>query len=238
MLKSLKWGLRDWLGVYRPSFEFLAKKSSWAHVAVTPESEICIEGFLRSANTFSVAAFVVTNPSHGHIARHTHLPAQVVKAIELKVPVLLLIRSPRDAALSLKIREPQLSFSRIIKSYTSFYKNLRGYRDAVLVCQFEKVVKDFPSVMEELNDFYGTIFNSGGSHEEIEPAAFDEVARMFEDYQSRMGQGLENSSERIAKPNSKRREMKEGLVKELELEKYAALLKAAEREFEFFTENT
>jgi hypothetical protein len=37
-----------------------------------PDTAIVIEGFLRSGNTFSVAAFEIANGSAPHVGRHLH----------------------------------------------------------------------------------------------------------------------------------------------------------------------
>ena len=48
-------------------------------------TEICIEGFPRSGNTFAVYAFELWNPG-SQVAHHLHAPGQFVRALRLSVP--------------------------------------------------------------------------------------------------------------------------------------------------------
>ena len=48
-----------------------------------PDTAIVIEGFLRSGNTFSVAAFQIANGQHLHVGRHLHGAPHVLRAIRL-----------------------------------------------------------------------------------------------------------------------------------------------------------
>src|SRR5215211_6607259 len=76
---------------------------------VTPDTQLVIEGFPRSGNSFARRAFVMaqsdTQIKH-HIAHHLHVPAQVVRAARWQIPTLVLIRRPKDAVLSLVLRDP------------------------------------------------------------------------------------------------------------------------------------
>jgi hypothetical protein len=68
---------------------------------VDARTDIVIEGFPASANTFAVAAFrLAQEPRYMRIAHHTHVPAQVIEATRLGVPAILLIREPMQAVLS------------------------------------------------------------------------------------------------------------------------------------------
>src|SRR5688572_15708483 len=74
-----------------------------------PDTAIVIEGFLRSGNTFSVAAFQIANGSELHIGRHLHGAPHVLRAVRMGLPTLVLVRPPRDAVLSYLVRRPTLT---------------------------------------------------------------------------------------------------------------------------------
>ena len=92
------------------------------------------------------------------IAHHLHVPAQVVRAAQWKIPTLVLIRRPRDAVLSLVIRDP-ISVDQALRYYISFYETSEKYRDAYVLGLFEEVTEDFGQVMRRMNDRFGTTFS-------------------------------------------------------------------------------
>ena len=96
-------------------------------------TQIVIEGFPRSGNTFAVVAFQHAQRESVRIAHHLHMPAQVMRAAQWDIPTLLLARKPTDAALSWVIREPGVPIRQALKHYVSFYEKAAEYRDALVV---------------------------------------------------------------------------------------------------------
>ena len=72
------------------------------------ETDVVIEGFPRSANSFALAAFRSVNQGGLRIATHVHSPAQVLYAVENDIPAMVLIREPDEAILSLGAYAVQL----------------------------------------------------------------------------------------------------------------------------------
>ena len=138
-------------GLYR-----LARKDRTR--VVTPETQLVIEGFPRSANSFARVAFNRAQSERVRIANGLHVPAQVIRAARWRIPTLVLIRRPRDAVLSLVIRDP-ISVDQALKYYISFYETSEKYRDAFVLGRFEEVTEDFGQVMKRLNDKFGTTFS-------------------------------------------------------------------------------
>ncbi len=125
---------------------------------VTPRTELVIEGYPRSGNTFAVAAFLQAQGRPVALAHHLHAPAQVVQAVRWGIPVLVLLRAPEDAALSWMIREPLLTARRALTLYLSFYRGVQPYREGFVLARFEQVVQDFGVVIRRLNQKFGTAF--------------------------------------------------------------------------------
>src|SRR5687768_7834850 len=138
-------------GLYR-----LARKDQ-ARV-VTPDTQLVIEGFPRSANTFARVAFNRAQSERVRIAHHLHVPAQVIRAARWRIPTLVLLRRPKDAVLSLVIRDP-ISVDQALRYYISFYETAEKYRDAYVLGLFEEVTEDFGRVIGRLNDKFGTTFS-------------------------------------------------------------------------------
>jgi hypothetical protein len=157
MKKNLIYSTRNILGSYSILFPLLRFHPRYKHLMMTAQSEICIEGFPRSANSFAVAAFRHYNPNL-NIARHVHVPMQVVKALEKGVPCLVLIRQPIDALSSLMIVDLNLSISIAIRSYINFYQRIYALIDKFVLADFEEIITDYQSVIARLNSFYGTSF--------------------------------------------------------------------------------
>src|SRR5215211_5981100 len=101
-------------GLYR-----LARKDQ-ARV-VTPDTQLVIEGFPRSANTFARVAFNRAQSGRVRIAHGLHVPAQVIRASTWRIPTLILIRKPKDAVLSFAIRDP-ISVDQALRYYITFYE--------------------------------------------------------------------------------------------------------------------
>jgi hypothetical protein len=77
--------------------------------AVTPDTQVVIEGFPRSGNSFARRAFIMAQEETfdvTRIAHHLHVPAQIVRAAQWRIPTLVLIRRPRDAVLSFAVWDP------------------------------------------------------------------------------------------------------------------------------------
>jgi len=137
-------------GLYR-----LARKDR-ARV-VTPETQLVIEGFPRSANSFARVAFIRAQRDRVRIATGLHVPAQVIRAARWRIPTLVLIRNPKDAVLSFAVRDP-ISVEQALGYYLSFYETVEGYADAYVLGTFEEVTGDFGRVIRRINDRFETSF--------------------------------------------------------------------------------
>ncbi len=157
---DLRLALRDQVARYpRLYFPLLhLVRSPRRQLHVTPRTELVIEGYPRSGNTFAVAAFLLAQDRPVALAHHLHAPAQVVQAVRWGIPALVLLRAPEDAALSWMIREPLLTARRALALYLSFYRGVQPYREGFVLARFEQVVQDFGVVIRRLNQKFGTRF--------------------------------------------------------------------------------
>jgi hypothetical protein len=127
---------------------------------VTRHTELVIEGFPRSGNTFCTAAFGSVQSRPVRVARHEHVPAQVIAAARAGIPALVLIRRPGDAVLSLVIQHPEVTVRQVARAYVRFYRPLLRYRGRFVVATFEEVVTDLGEVIGRLNARFGTGFDA------------------------------------------------------------------------------
>lgn len=143
-----------------------------------PDTAIVIEGFLRSGNTFSVAAFTVVNGAELHVGRHLHGAQHVVRAVRLGLPTIVLIRPPRDAVLSYLVRRPTLTAGDGLLEYLDFYRTAWRVREGFVVALFDDVIADFGSVVARVNKRFATSFAAYEATEQNRQAAFALVEEM------------------------------------------------------------
>jgi hypothetical protein len=124
---------------------------------VTRRTDITIEGFPRSGNSFAVEAFRLANPDR-HVAHHLHSPVQILRSVQYGIPCILLVRGPVDAVASALVQAPYKDPTRTLRDWTMFYERLVPVVDHVVVAPFERVVSDFGAVIERVNDAYNTEF--------------------------------------------------------------------------------
>lgn len=176
--------------------------------AVGPRTEVVIEGFPRSANSFAVDAFRAAQPTPVQIAHHLHAPAQIVAGAKRGLPTLLLIRDPMEAVPSLKalhlqgaeiFEHPPLttSLKHFFRIYARFYECVWPWRERYVIGHFPDVTHCFDLVVQSLNERFGTAFTAFDPTEE-------RVAAL------RNGQGYH------AAPSRQRHRIRNGLEAELD----------------------
>jgi hypothetical protein len=125
---------------------------------VSAKSEVVIEGFPRSGNTFAFLAFRMAQEREIEIAHHTHAPAQIKAAVRMGLPVLLIVRTPLDALSSLLVQAPFLKASRALQYYFDFHNSVVQFSSKIFIADFEQIICDFGRVTQSLNAYYGTRF--------------------------------------------------------------------------------
>jgi len=127
-------------------------------VLVGPGTDLLVEGYPRSGNSFAVSAFGLSRAGGMRIAHHTHAPAHVIAAVRLGVPALVLIRDPRDAVVDFVGAKPALSAGQALRGWVRFYHPLLRYRHGFVVARSEELTRDFGAVVRRLNERFGTAF--------------------------------------------------------------------------------
>jgi hypothetical protein len=193
--------------------------------AVTPDKQVVIEGFPRSGNSFARRAFIMAQGEGfdvTRIAHHLHVPAQVIRAARWQIPTLVLIRRPRDAVLSLVIRDP-ISVDQALRYYVSFYETSEKYRDAYVLGLFEEVTEDFGQVIKRINDKFGTAFSLFRHDEET-------VSKVFSGMEAhaRKKYGETLWERKVQRPAAVRERIKDEIEYDLETPKRKKLIVRAE----------
>src|SRR5215203_3906793 len=210
--------------VFFPLYRLLRTRKDLSR-AVTPDKQVVIEGFPRSGNSFARRAFIMAQNETFDvvsIAHHLHVPAQVVRAAQWRIPTLVLIRRPRDAVLSLVIRDP-ISVDQALRYYLSFYETAEKYRDAYVLGLFEEVTQDFGGVIRRINDKFGTTFSLFRHDEE-------NVSKLFAgmEAQARKKYGEKLWERKVQRPAAVRERIKDEIQYDLENPKRKRLIARAE----------
>ena len=166
------------------------------------------------------------------IAHHLHVPAQVVRAAQWRIPTLVLIRRPKDAVLSLVIRDP-ISVDQALKYYISFHETAEKYRDAYVLGLFEEVTADFGQVIKRMNDKFGTTFSLFRHDEE-------NVSKLFAgmETQARKRYGETLWERKVQRPAAVREKIKDEIQYDLENPKRKRLIARAEAVYNRLTTPT
>lgn len=191
------------------------------------DSAIVIEGFLRSGNTFSVAAFAVANDPRLHVGRHLHGAPHVLRAVRFGLPTVVLIRQPADAVASYLVRRPTLTPDDALREYLDFYRAAWPARRDFVVALFDQVVRDFGEVVSAVNVRFGTTFVP---YEPTE-ANREEAFRLVEEMNRKECRG-EVVETHVGRPSQERETHKEAVLRMMGRPRTQRLLRQAERLFD------
>lgn len=142
-----------------------------------PDTELVIEGFPRSGNTFAVAAFRRAQPRPVRVAHHLHAPGHAIAAVRAGVPALVIVRHPDEAVPEFATSKPNIPVGEILRGYVAFYEPLIPYGRGFVVAPFQEVLSDFGSVIRRLNARFSTTFNEFEATDEELRAAHADVER-------------------------------------------------------------
>ena len=186
-------------------------------------TEVVIEAFPRSGNTFAVVAFELAQGRPVKIAHHLHAAAQVTRGVRLDKPILVLIRDPVEAVSSVLIREPAVTPTQVVRNWIRFYRTAEVVRDHILVATFEDVTTDFGSVIDRLNERFETSFVRFEHSRENVERCFERIERRNRSMYARLVES------KIARPSSARDAAKESLRPRLLGPRMRPLLESAYR---------
>jgi hypothetical protein len=125
---------------------------------VKRDTEIVIEGFPRSGNTFAVFAFQAAQPRPIRIAHHLHSQSQIIRGAKLGIPVCVLVRNPLDAAKSFAVMYAGVTFKEALRLYRDFYEGIYAFRESFVVATFEEVTTNFAEPIRRINNRFGSHF--------------------------------------------------------------------------------
>jgi hypothetical protein len=139
------------------------------------------------------------------------------------LPTVVLVRRPRDAVLSYLVRRATLTPYDALLEYLDFYRTAWPARDGFVVGLFDVVTSDFGTVIEQVNERFGTSYRRYHPTPENEARAFRLVEEM-----NRLESGGEVVETHVGRPSAERAKRKEELRALLDRPRTAARLREAE----------
>ncbi|MGH2540829.1 MAG: hypothetical protein ACRDGK_09930 [Actinomycetota bacterium] len=156
-LHRVRWDLRFRAAQHRWYLSLARRR--YGDAVVGDSTELVIDGFTRTAVTFSVIAFQVAQRRPVRLAHTIHSAAHVADAARRRVPCLVAIREPDDTVLSIAIREPDVTLSTALGAYARFCDLVARELDHVVVADFTEITTDFGPVIDRLNAKFATSFD-------------------------------------------------------------------------------
>lgn len=225
-----RWVFRGHLGAYPCIYMPLERMRRRLLHPVTRDlivgsrTELVIEGYPRSGNTFAAHAFRLAQGRDVSVATRCHAAAQVLEGIRRNLPCLVLIREPRDAAISAYVlSRGHLTPGFLLRHYVRYYQTLEPHLHRIVVASFSQVSSDFGTVIERLNHKYQTEFRPFVNSDQNVQAVFRSIDEF---QQSRTG--AEDNHRTVSRPHELRNAMKCHAQREFDKSSIRGLLNAGQ----------
>lgn len=190
--------------------------------AITRRTELVIEGFPRSGNTFAVFALRQANGGYLRVPTHVHQPAQVKRAVRLGLPTVVVIREPVEALASNLIFSRHVLPEEILREYVRYHQELVPLLGWVVVAAFEEIITGSGAVIDRVNRRFGTRFRAFSHEPSDVEAVFAAIERRHGDVY-----GYEQLERFVPRPAPDRAEAKAWFVQQLTAPEHGVLLAEA-----------
>lgn len=153
------------------------------------KTDITIEGYPRSGNSFAQSAFSNAQKEKYVLATHVHSSAQIVRSAQLQKPTMVLLRRPEQACLSLvalaaEMGDIPLETESDLKKaegflignfteYRLFYERVLEVKEHIIIAEFSQVISDLGEVIRRVNNRFGTAFDIYDNSEDNDSGIFE-----------------------------------------------------------------
>ncbi len=202
---------------WRDSFSI---RGNYGGRLLSHDTDIIIDGFPRSANSFAVSALTLAQHNKIKIAHHRHDPAQIIAAVKKNLPVLVLIRHPKDATVSLIIRNYSFDYTYasikgVLKQYLQYYQKIIPYKDKIILANFETVTNNFNLVISQINKRFKTDYqNFIHNQENVDRCFYRIEEKTIKSHEQKKIIDIETA---ISRPSKVRNDLKEKLLNDFDL---------------------
>ena len=187
---------------------------------VNADTDLVIEAFGRTGTTFANFAFLAAQRRRVRTVHHTHASAQVITAVRMGIPTLVLVREPEEVALSHMARHGVSARSALV-AWIRFHRRLSPFRKRIVFCRFDHMTRNFTPTLQALNEKFETNFAVWQHTKESEADIFEQI-RSRNQGRFRADQD-EQRKRAFALPTAEREALKNQLRRELEAHATAKL---------------
>lgn len=198
--------LRLYLKRSKTLYPILKNNLSSGGTVTTNSTQLCIEGYPSSANSYTYHLFRVLFPEI-KLSHHTHSYANVSIALEQNIPSIVLLRNPLDCISSRHVRfHSSLSIS--LAEYIDFYSCTEKDVESpyLILIEFNEIINEPLKVLDQLSPILGVQIDSSLDIVEINTAVKERMKKA----QTKM-----KSMQNISLPNEERSALKEKYKTEL-----------------------
>ena len=193
---------------------------------VRRDTELVIEAFGRAGSTFANFAFRSAQPRPVRTAHHTHAAAQVIAAVRMGIPTLVIVRPPVESVLSHMVRHG-VSADAALAAWSRFHRRVLPCRDRLVAASFAAVTADFGHVIGRINAAFGTRFDVWEHTTENERRVFEQIrARNLSLFGADQTPARRRS---LAIPTAERAELKRAMRSRIEGDRLASARRRAEQ---------
>ena len=128
--------------------------------SLLPDTELLIDGYQGSANSFFLRAFRYVQPRPVPLAHHLHAATAVRLATRLGIPAVVTIRDPAESARSVVKRWPYVSVIQALRHHARYYEALEPEVGTFVLSPFTATTRRPDLVIEAINARFGTAFAS------------------------------------------------------------------------------
>ncbi|KLI63734.1 hypothetical protein AAV99_08390 [Aurantiacibacter marinus] len=152
----------------RPALFFPFARLTGNRQLLDHDTELVVDGFPRSGNSFAEAAFLHSQRARGiALKSHAHSPAQILRAMDKGVAAVLLLRDPDDAVASMiaasGVDQPDIHY----RDYCAYYRPLKGREAGFVITPFALLLERFDLVVQAINARFGMALDTPEVHDEF-----------------------------------------------------------------------
>lgn len=123
---------------------------------ITDKTQVLVDSYPRSANSFFEAAFVKAHGGRLNVAHHSHAAGQVLAGVKRGLPCIVLVRAPEAAIASFyDMNGGDFPIELCTREYVAFYHALAPVMDRLIIVETATLEARFYDLMKFLRDRYG-----------------------------------------------------------------------------------
>lgn len=187
----------------RPTLYFCYARLGNLKFQLNSTTEVLVDSYPRSANSFFEAAFTRAHCGRVEVAHHSHAAAQVLAGVRRGLPAIVLLRDPQEAIASFfEMHGGGLPIWLCTQEYIEFYSKLIPVLDKLIVVDTASIEQRFYDLMLLLKEQHGL---------SVEPYVIDNNVRqeLFSDVdltgKARNGSTTERYSDALSTEAKERR---------------------------------